>query len=322
AVRLDLAASAAMRENVTDLADRHHAAALRLEAVEQCRRRRRHGEIAAAGGAAEGAGHADKGPRDDAPNAIGLDQLAGDAADRVEALEAECLLVPGDLEDAVGRGVGDRLPGGEMLGAELVDDRRARGVTVAEEARQLRPLHQPFRESRGKARHGAREIAPVESDGYAGHFPMSARRVLAAAGFRGVAPSADGRGRGEAGGPRAGALAGGGGEPKPRQIGQTQFATTGHAAAGAVRGDVTEGIGARIAIVDRIAAGADAERIEDQDKGSRHQSIPAYPTPVLCNPNAPRSSAAARARVAAITPGERNRRYRRAVLPMSLKSHR
>ena len=49
------------------------------------------------------------------------------------------LLVRGDLEDAVDRGVADRLAGADVLLAELVDDRGARGVAVAEDAGQLAP---------------------------------------------------------------------------------------------------------------------------------------------------------------------------------------
>jgi hypothetical protein len=62
----------------------------------------------------------------------------------VKALEAEALLMRGDLQDAVRRGIDDRLAGRDMLSAERGDDFGARGVAVPENAgqRAARSAHQ------------------------------------------------------------------------------------------------------------------------------------------------------------------------------------
>ena len=64
-------------------------------------------------------------------------KAARDAAELVEPLEPERLLVRGDLEHGIGRGVADRLAGPDMLLAELLDDHGAGGVPVAENAGKL-----------------------------------------------------------------------------------------------------------------------------------------------------------------------------------------
>ena len=61
---------------------------------------------------------AEEGPGDDPADAQRVDDLGGDAADLVEALEAEMRLVRGDLQHAVGGGVEDRLAGADVLLAE------------------------------------------------------------------------------------------------------------------------------------------------------------------------------------------------------------
>jgi hypothetical protein len=126
---------AAMRVDVADLADADHLAAAPGDAVEQRRLRRRHGIVAAVGGALEvGRRLADEGPGDDAADVQRVDQPANDLAERIEPLEAEMGLVRGDLEDGIGRGVADRLAGADVLLAEAGDDVRARGMAVAEDA--------------------------------------------------------------------------------------------------------------------------------------------------------------------------------------------
>ena len=97
-------------------------------------------------------------------------------------------LVRRDLEDRIGRGVADRLAGPDMLLAEFGDDHGARGVSVAEDARQVR-LARSARPSASLGKHGtvSREIAPVEHHRHAGDLPMAGWRVLALRDFDPVA---------------------------------------------------------------------------------------------------------------------------------------
>jgi len=133
AVGLDLPARRAMGEDVADLAHRDDGTARLRQRVEDGVGRRRHGEILAVAGALEaGLGRADEGPRDDAADLVGVAELASDAAQLVEALEPERLLMCRDLQHAVDRGVEDRLAGAHMLRAVFVDDGGA--VTVDEGA--------------------------------------------------------------------------------------------------------------------------------------------------------------------------------------------
>ena len=68
-------------------------------------------EILAIGGADKIPGaRADERPRDDAADLQLVAKLPRDAAELVEALETEGLLVRGDLEHGIGRGVADGLP--------------------------------------------------------------------------------------------------------------------------------------------------------------------------------------------------------------------
>ena len=109
---------------------------------------------------------------------------ARDPAELVEPLEPERLLVRGDLEHGVGRGVADRLQRAQMLLAEFLDDRRARGVAIAENAGQARlPRSARAVSDSGKAGIGLGKIAPVEIDRRSGDLPMARGRVLAARGL-------------------------------------------------------------------------------------------------------------------------------------------
>ena len=71
-------------------------------------------------------GRADERPRDHAADPERIAQPARDARRPRRDAPGRSLLVRGDLEHAVGGGVADRLAGPDVLGAERVDDRRAR----------------------------------------------------------------------------------------------------------------------------------------------------------------------------------------------------
>ena len=80
-------------------------------------------------------GAADERARDDAADAQPFArQTVGDVAGSIELRHGNDLFVRGDLEDAVGRRVHDPVAGLHVLGAELVDDRRAGRGLVAEHA--------------------------------------------------------------------------------------------------------------------------------------------------------------------------------------------
>src|SRR5581483_150382 len=121
-------------------ADAVDGATRRRDLVEERRPVRRHGVVAAVRRAPESAGAADERPGDHPADIVGIGELAREAAERVEAVEAEGGLVRRDLQDAVGGGVEHGLAGLEMLRPELLDDLRARGAAVAEDAGQAAAL--------------------------------------------------------------------------------------------------------------------------------------------------------------------------------------
>ena len=92
-------------------------------------------EVAAVVGALERAGLADERARDHAARCRSSSHSSrAILADAIQLGERDDLLVRGDLEHAVGRGVDDRLAGAHVLGAELVEDLGAGGGLVAERA--------------------------------------------------------------------------------------------------------------------------------------------------------------------------------------------
>jgi hypothetical protein len=102
-------------------------------------------------------------------------------AEREQTVEAEALLVGGDLEDTIDRGVADRPTGALVFLAQPGDDIGAAGVAVAEntvgagEALDLR--HDVI----GKGGIGSWKVAPVPRHRQAGKFPVARWRVLAGA---------------------------------------------------------------------------------------------------------------------------------------------
>ncbi len=139
-------------------------------------RRGGHRVVLAVGGPAEGARHPQEGPSDDPVDLEGRhEHRPGPLAPVVEGAERHDLLVSGDLEDRVGRGVEDRAPGPHVLGAEPVDDLGARGRDVAEwfaTGDRGERLDQLARKTVRKRRKGH-----LRSD--TGHLPMTRDRVLA-----------------------------------------------------------------------------------------------------------------------------------------------
>jgi hypothetical protein len=219
---------------------------------------------------------ADEGPRDDAADPQGIAQAARDAAHLVEPLEAEGVLVRGDLKNAVDGRVADRLAGAHVLGSEFVEDDGAGGVPVAEDAGQSGFAHERSREFARESGLRVRKVAPLEGDRHAGDLPVARRRVFAFGGFDAEAPSPghgsrwrkvrrQTTGRGLAGEAKSefSEIR----QPK-RSIAQT-VAVPLPARAGL--GDVPDRVGARVAIGARILGTADADRVEHDEERAGHQ---------------------------------------------------
>ena len=136
---LALLAGVAMGENVADLADRDdRAAGLRGALQEGCRRAAaRRNPCGWACGRSPSRVSPTKGRAITRPIFKRIAETPRDAAELVEPLEPERLLVRGDLKDRVGRGVADRLQRPHVLLAEFLDDGGAGGVAVAENAGEL-----------------------------------------------------------------------------------------------------------------------------------------------------------------------------------------
>ncbi len=180
-----------MGENVADFPDSMDGAAILDQSVEKGGRRRRGGIVAAVAGALEvGRRLADEGAGDHASDVVVVDEAAGDLADLVKAFEAEMGLVGRNLVDAVGRGVDDGLAAADVLLAEFGNDGGAGGMAVPQDTGHTRLPDECFGQGGGEARPGVGEVAPIKGDRQAGHFPMTARRILAETAFGGEAPDA------------------------------------------------------------------------------------------------------------------------------------
>ncbi len=148
------------------------------------------GEILAVLGALEGAGLADEGAGDDAADAQGVAEAAGDVAVAVQFGDGDDFLVGGDLEDAVGGGVADERSGFEVFGAEFVDDGGAAGGLVADQLAAgflLEGGDQVGREGVFK-----REVVEPGIHFEAGDFPVAGNGVLAVGHFAHGAAGGDG----------------------------------------------------------------------------------------------------------------------------------
>src|SRR5438034_1391977 len=87
-----------------------------------------------------------------------------------------------------------------ILPTEITDDVGPRGMTVAENAREVCATAQIFDELRRETGDRRREIAPIEGDWHAGDFPVPGRRVLALGDLTRASVGADrSRGRFQAG---------------------------------------------------------------------------------------------------------------------------
>src|SRR6185436_2385379 len=135
------ARDAATREQVVDLADGHDRHALSRQPIEQRLGNRFERVIVAVRGPLERPWRADRRPRDDAADAhAAADEIERDLADAVLLGDGDDVLVRGDLKDAVGRRVDNRLARPYVLRPEAIDDLSARGHDVAERGAADAPL--------------------------------------------------------------------------------------------------------------------------------------------------------------------------------------
>jgi hypothetical protein len=154
------------------------------------------------------------------------------------------------------------------------DDIGARGVAIAEDARDVAGCADRLHEFRLEGVALRREVAPVEGDGRAGDLPVTRGRVLAVRHFAGRAVIAeDARRNVHALWKAAGRGACGMQEPEGRHVGKLQRALPQPRTVGRARraelGDMAQRVGAKIAEGGRIRPAADAEGIENEEKGPR-----------------------------------------------------
>ena len=130
---MDRTAGAAAGEQVVHFADRDNGRPAPREQVEQRIARRVECIVVAVGGPFERAGRADERTRDDAPDTKSpARQVEGNLADAVQLRDGNHVLMGGDLKDAVGGRVDNRLARPDVLLTEPVDDLGAGGHDVTD----------------------------------------------------------------------------------------------------------------------------------------------------------------------------------------------
>jgi hypothetical protein len=219
------------------------------------------GEVLAVFGALEGAGFSDERAGDDAADAQGVAQAAGDVAIAVEFGDGHDFLVGGDLEDAVGGGVADQRAGLHVFFAEFVEDGGAAGGLVADE------LAAGFLLKGGDQVGGERvhqgEVVEAGIHFEAGDFPVAGDGVLAVGHFAHGAPGGDG---GFLGG-HAFDLLGGVWGSSPGMLPRPIFCMVGTLRPPAAAARMREGRGAGVAVFGRVGGGADAHGVENDQDG-------------------------------------------------------
>src|SRR5690606_10048555 len=232
---------------------------------------------------------AEERPRNHPADARLVEQCACDFAYAIEPLQTESFFVSGDLKDAVRRGVADRLAAAYVRFAQLLDDLRARSVSLAEHAMQTRRGAQRIDQLGCEARLFLREIAPFESHGGARDLPMAGLRVLARGYFGGGAratmrPRIRAQADGRVAGCDATALC----DAERRQVGDAQGAASQARsiapAGGAALRDVSQR--GRALVAERCCVGrsAHAEGIEHKQERPAHAACSARSKrePPLC----------------------------------------
>ena len=200
---------------------------------------------------------ADERPRDHAPDRVLAGQdLAGDLARLVELLERDRLLVRGDLEDRVGRGVDDPFARALVLLAELLDDLRPGRGLVAEDAASgavHERVDDVVREAVRVRRHRLRR-----DDAH--QLPVPGRRVLALRALD--QPAGDGRGARL----RRAAL-------ERLDVAEAERLEVGKVEAADGAGDVAERVRALVPVLIGVRQRAGAHGVEHDHAGAGHGAI-------------------------------------------------
>ena len=262
-----LAGDVATREQVVHLADPHTGNPPLRQEIEQRLPHRLDRKVAAVRRARVPAGAPLERPRDHpADRVLPGQDLAGDPAARVQLFERNRVLVNRDLEDRVRGRVHDPLPGLLVLRPQLGNDRRSRRGGIAQPAapgalRELveQRLREPLR---------IRAERPLQL--HAADLPVSGCAVLPLRGRQGDAVRGGGihlrRQAGHAATPP---------QPQSLEIGQLQAADR--------PGHVAEGVAPLVAVRRLVGSGADAEPVEDDDRGAPLHSytrVKRLPSPV------------------------------------------
>src|SRR5436309_11524729 len=108
---------------------------------------------------------------------IAGEHVPGKLADMVELIERDDILVSGDLEDAIRRGVEDGATGAHVLIAQFFDDFGAGRWLVAQHFAPDELLKLRYNVGREAMRVGRKRFAQHD----AGHFPVAGGTVLARA---------------------------------------------------------------------------------------------------------------------------------------------
>ena len=215
-------------------------------------RRGRHRKITAVGRSRECARTADERPGDDSAKTVTLNgELERDCVDSILLVDGNHILVSGNLKHAVRGCVDDGLSRADVLGAELVDNRRPRRCVIAERAAsdsRFERVDERLWKAIGKHGNGRSSTMPIISQcPVTESFPgdISAIRPTAA---RGASRPAS--------------------PPIAGDMGKTERAEGRDAQRDGAR-DVSERVAAFIAVHRRVGqrAGANAVEHEDDDSG-------------------------------------------------------
>src|SRR5512144_1420305 len=99
-----------------------------LQPVEECRRRRKNGEVSAIGCPAECTAGAREWASYDSPDAIlAIEEFSRNRAYAIQLFERNHVLMRRNLENRIGRSVHNRFPGAQVLLTQFLDDLRTGG---------------------------------------------------------------------------------------------------------------------------------------------------------------------------------------------------
>ena len=234
-------------EDVADLADAGDADAGVLQFV-QHRARRPKRIVVPVGRAFEVAVRAGEGPRNHASDFPGVGQTARNTADFVQTLQRDHVLMGGDLQDRIGRGVENGISAGDVFRTELIKNGGAAGGLIAEESDSGLAFDGADQFGRKFFKGGERFFQHDPGD-----FPMSRGGVLPG---RTPGHDAETAGLRNAGGRTVEGEA----EAEPVKVGRLQT--------GVVFDDVSEGVGPLIAVVRRLRGVSDPDAVQNNDEGS------------------------------------------------------